>query len=231
MTNYEQEKKLAALRALAYVEDKMIIGIGSGSTASHFIQFLGEKVREGLQVTGVPTSKETERLCTLVGIPLITTQIPEKIDLAVDGADEFDPYLRLIKGGGGYLLKEKLVASCSARTVIITDSRKQASVLGRTYALPIEVIPLMWSQIAKKLRDLGGEAKLRSLGTPPVPYWSENGNYILDCKFASIDQPERLAHELSRMNGVVEHGLFIGIADEVIMGENEGTRCFRVGSK
>lgn len=191
MTNYEQEKKLAALTALAYVEDKMIIG--SGSTASHFIQLLGEKV--------------------------------------VDGADEFDPYLRLIKGGGGYLLKEKLVASCSARTVIITDSRKQASVLGRTNALPIEVIPLMWSQIAKKLRDLGGEAKLRTLGTPPAPYWSENGNYILDCKFASIDQPERLADELSRMNGIVEHGLFIGIADEVIMGDKEGTRCFRVGSK
>lgn len=226
MMDYESEKKHAAKEALSYVKDNMVIGIGSGSTVSHFIAYLGERVKEGLHIIGVPTSKETERLCLLHGIPLITTQIPAYIDFTVDGADEFDSYLRLIKGGGGYLLKEKLVASLSKRTVIITDSRKRVDVLGRTYALPIEVIPVMWNQVAQRVNQMGGEASLRTDGEPQRPYVSENGHYIIDCKFPFIDQPERLAHVLKQIHGVMEHGLFIGVADEVIMGEKNQVRHF-----
>lgn len=224
--NYEEEKALAAQEAVKYIEDGMVVGVGSGTTTAYFIRYLGERVKNGLNIIAVPTSDETAELCKYEGIPLVTTSVPIKIDVTVDGADQFDPKLRLIKGGGGDLLREKVVASTTKKEIIIVDSRKKADVLGATFALPIEVIPFAWIKVVQEIKKLNGNPILR-LKSDNSYFITDQGNYILDCKFDSIPHPEELAAKLSSISGLVEHGLFINMASKVIMGKEGNVYYFK----
>lgn len=223
--NYEAEKSLAAQEAVKYIKEGMIVGVGSGSTAAYFIKFLGEKVRNGLNIIAIPTSEKTAELCKYEGIPLVTESIPPKIDVTVDGADQFDSKLRLIKGGGGALLREKLVASATEMEIIITDSSKKVKNLGETFALPIEVIPFSWLKVAQEIKKLNGTPILR-LKDDNEYFVTNQGNYILDCKFNSIPFPDELAEKLSKIPGLIEHGLFINLASIVIMVKEENVYTF-----
>lgn len=208
-------KMNAAAAALEFVEDGMILGLGTGSTASHFVRMLGERVREGLRVGGLPTSEATRRLATQVGVPLIEIDQADRIDLTVDGADEIDPQFRLIKGGGGALLREKIIAHASDQLVVIADSGKLVERLG-AFPLPVEVTPFGFTITAKKVFDAlrdsgceGADVHLREAGAPGRPFHSDGGNFILDCACAVIPDPEGLAERLNRIPGVVENGLFL----------------------
>ncbi|AXN41040.1 ribose-5-phosphate isomerase RpiA [Peribacillus butanolivorans] len=226
VNDYEKEKVLAAQEAVKYIEDGMVVGVGSGTTIVYFIKYLGERVKNGLNVIAVPTSDETADLCKNEGITLVTTSVPIKIDVTVDGADQFDMKLRLIKGGGGALLREKIVASATKREIIIVDSRKKVDVLGEAFALPVEVIPLAWFKVAQEIKKLNGNPVLR-LKSDSSYFITDQGNYILDCKFDSIPEPEELATKLSSITGLVEHGLFINLAREVIMGKEGNVYYFK----
>lgn len=221
MTRYDEEKDLAAREAVKYVNDGMVLGVGSGTTMKFFIEHLGERVKDGLKVQAVPTSEETRTRCQEWNIPLYEGDtVPSRIDLTVDGADEFDSQLNLIKGGGGDLLWEKIVAVASKREIIITDSRKRVAVPGETFPLPVEVIRYASDNVRQELEKLGIPSKLRMTGKG-VPFLTDENNYILDCSTGGIENVEQLSDTLDRMTGVVEHGLFIGLADLVIEG-NEG---------
>ncbi len=219
-------KRQAAEQALDYVEDGMKLGLGTGSTAAKFVELLGAKVRSGLKVVCVPTSEATRAQAAALDIPLTTLDATPFLDLTVDGADEIDEELRLIKGGGGALLREKIVAVASGRVVIIADNSKRVDVLGK-FPLPIEVVPfgLVATErlIAKLAADTGcdGDIKLR-IGTDGKPFVTDNGNYIIDCAFGSIDDPEALDDALKLVPGVVESGLFLGIADVGIIAGPKG---------
>lgn len=221
MDRYEEEKQLAASAAVGYVKNNMILGVGSGSTVQYFIEALGERVQAGLHVLAVPTSVKSEQLCELHGIPVCKNNTAEPvIDLTVDGADEFDPQLNLIKGGGGALLREKIVASASIREIIIADSRKKVETLGQTFPLPIEVLPYAISSVLHKIKAHNMTACLRLLETGD-PCLTDQGNYILDCKTGPIRDLHYLSDLFNQMAGVVEHGIFMDMADMVIMG-NQG---------
>jgi ribose 5-phosphate isomerase A len=225
-----QMKREAARRALDYVEDGMIVGLGTGSTAAEFVTLLGEKVRQGLKITGVPTSEATLRQALSLGIPLATIDEQPEIDLTVDGADELDRYLRLIKGGGGALLREKIVASGSARVVIIADQSKLVDQLG-AFPLPVEVVqfglPVTLAMIEDIADELGLEGPVKQrLGPDGKPFITDGGNFILDCAFGAIEDPEALAELLPFTPGVVDHGLFIGLADEAIVAGEAGVQTF-----
>jgi ribose 5-phosphate isomerase A len=209
------EKEQAARASLKYVHDGQIVGLGSGSTATIAIRLLAERVRDGLKIRGIPTSVQSRDLALELGIPLTTFEEYQQIDVTIDGADEFDPALNLIKGGGGAMLREKVVASASKQLIIVTDSSKQVPVLGR-FPLPVEVIGFAEPLVAKKISDMGANATRRcdSSGTP---YITDEGNHILDCRFAEILDPSALARNFSEMPGVVEHGLFVGMASVVLM--------------
>ncbi len=224
--NFEKEKELAAVEAIKYIQDGMTIGVGSGSTITYFIKHLGEKVRNGLNIVAVSTSDITAELCEQEGIPLITTFIPAVIDITVDGADEFDQELRLIKGGGGRLLHEKIVASATRKEIIIVDSSKKVEILGEKFSIPIEVVPFAWIKVYREIKKYGGNPRLR-LKENNSYFITEEGNYILDCKFDYIANVEELALKLSNISGVVEHGLFIDLASEVIMGKEDKAYYFR----
>ncbi len=219
-------KRQAAEQALNYVEDGMKLGLGTGSTAAKFVELLGAKVRSGLKVVCVPTSEATRAQAAALNIPLTTLDQTPVLDLTVDGADEIDEELRLIKGGGGALLRERIVAVASDRVVIIADNSKQVEVLGR-FPLPLEVVPfgLAATQrlIAQLAADSGceGDIKLR-LGTDGKPFLTDNGNHILDCAFGAIDDPEALDDALKLVPGLVESGLFLGIADVGIIAGPKG---------
>ena len=219
-------KRQAAEQALNYVEDGMKLGLGTGSTAAKFIELLGAKVRSGLKVVCVPTSEATRAQAAALNIPLTTLDQTPVLDLTVDGADEIDEELRLIKGGGGALLREKIVAVASDRVVIIADNSKRVEVLGR-FPLPLEVVPfgLAATQrlIAQLAADSGceGDIKLR-LGTDGKPFVTDNGNHILDCAFGAIDDPEALDDALKLVPGLVESGLFLGVADVGIIAGPKG---------
>lgn len=212
----DQEKQAAARASLKFIEDGTIVGLGSGSTAAYFIRFLGERVRAGLKIRGVPTSVDAQRLAESCGIPLISLDQVDHIDVDVDGADEFDPRLRLIKGGGGALLREKIVAAASRKFVVIADSGKQVAVLGK-FPLPVEVIPFAETVLARRITALGATVKLRTTAPGP-PYKTDEGHHILDCHFGEIPDPPLLARTLSEMPGIVEHGLFIDLATLVLVG-------------
>lgn len=217
----DELKREAAARALEYVRPGMRLGLGTGSTAKHFVDLLAERVRTGLQVVGVPTSEATRAQAASLGVPLTTLDETPELDLTVDGADEFDPSLRLIKGGGGALLREKIVASASARMIVITDSSKQVERLGR-FPLPVEIAPFGAEAtrrgIASALRQAGcsGQMTLRK-GAGGGPFVTDGGHYIFDCSLGVIPDAEALADALVRVPGVMEHGLFLGLANAIIV--------------
>jgi ribose 5-phosphate isomerase A len=211
----DQEKEEAARASLRFVKDGQVVGLGTGSTAAFFIKLLGEQVKNGMRVRGIPTSVRSRDLALSLGIPLVTFDDVQEISVTVDGADEFDPQLRLIKGGGGALLREKIVASASRELVIVTDASKQVKVLGK-FPLPVEVIPFAQALIAKRIGALGAEVRLRR-DASGQPFVTDEKHLILDCAFGEIRDADGLARQLSDMPGVVEHGLFIGMATVVLM--------------
>ncbi len=209
------EKEAAARASLRFVKDGNIVGLGTGSTAAFAVRMLGELVKAGLKIRGIPTSVHTRDLAASVGIPLTTLDEFQQIDVTIDGADEFDPQLRLIKGGGGALLREKVIASASRQVVIIADSSKEVAVLGK-FPLPVEVIPFAQPLVAKRIAALGAAVKLRQDSSGKT-FVSDEGHHILDCSFGQIPDPPALARKLSDMPGVVEHGLFINLASVVLL--------------
>ncbi len=219
------EKEAAARASLRFVRDGNIIGLGTGSTAAYAVRFLGERVQAGLNIRGIPTSVHTKELATTLGIPLTTLDEFQQIDVTIDGADEFDPQLNLIKGGGGALLREKIIASASRQLVIIVDSSKQVAVLGK-FPLPVEVIPFAQPLVAKRIAALGAGVRVRQ-DENGNPFATDEGHHILDCSFGQIPDPPALARKLSDMPGVVEHGLFIDLATVVLMAKGEDVTEFR----
>jgi ribose 5-phosphate isomerase A len=218
-------KKEAALQALKLVKPGMKLGLGTGSTANHFIRALGEKVKQGLEVKGVPTSRATADLAKELAIPLTTLGEHPFLDLCVDGADEFDDKLRLIKGGGGALLIEKIVATSAKEVVIITDATKRVKTLGK-FPLPVEVVNMGIKATAWKLerafRMLGMSPKMTLRMRDAQPFRTDMGNAIIDAACDEIKEPERLEFVLNNIPGVVNNGLFIGIASRIIMATSKG---------
>src|ERR1035438_9184108 len=212
----EEEKEAAGRAAAKLVRDGDVVGLGTGSTAYFTVIALGERVKAGLKILGIPTSMQTADLARAVGIPLTTLDEHPEIDITIDGADEADPQLRLIKGGGGALLREKVVASASKKMVVIADSAKMVPVLGK-FPLPVEIIAFARAVVEKKIVSLGGSPKLRTRPDGSV-YITDNGNQILDCSFGKIEDPPALAMALSNIPGIVEHGLFIGLAKVALVG-------------
>ena len=224
----EELKRAAAARAVEYVENGMQLGLGTGSTAKHFVELLGERVRGGLRVIGVPTSEATRADAERCGVPLTTLDEIDRLDLTVDGADEIDPSLNLIKGGGGALLREKIVAAASARMVVISDDSKWVDTLGR-FPLPVEVIPFGLGATRHALAaafaqaGVAGEISLRQ-GKDGHAFVTDGGHWIVDAHLGRIPDPPRLAALLSAIPGVVEHGLFIGLAKTAILAGSQGLR-------
>lgn len=198
----------------------MTVGLGTGSTVYYSIQAIGRRVADGLSIQAVATSVRSEMLAKELGIPMIPFSEVEDIDMTIDGADEVDPEWNLIKGGGGALLREKIVADASKRLIIVVDESKLVQRLGR-FPLPVEVVPFGFELTQRKLRQLGCEPKLRM--SDSQIYMTDNENYMMDCEFGSIAQPGRLSETLHRIPGVVEHGLFVGMAAQVIVGRFDGT--------
>jgi ribose 5-phosphate isomerase A len=215
----EAEKEIAGRAAAKLVNDGEIVGLGTGSTAYFTILALGERVKAGLRIIGIPTSVQTAELARAIGIPLTTLDEHPEIDITIDGADEVDPRLNLIKGGGGALLREKVVASASKKMVVVADSAKVVPMLGK-FPLPVEVITFARAVVEKKIAALGGSPKLR---TKPDggPFVTDNANQILDCSFGKIADPPALALALSNIPGIVEHGLFIGLASLALVGRGD----------
>ncbi len=210
----ETDKKITGEEAVTYIKDGMILGLGSGSTVNWMLEKLAERIKnEGLQVKGIPTSKKTERLAKKLGISLIDFTEVERIDLAIDGADEVDPNLNLLKGGGGSLVREKIVDVLADKLIITVDGSKMVPHLG-DFPLPIEVVPYGWNITAKRIAVFGCEPVIRK--QDEEVFISDNGNYILDCKFEKILDPKKLHQHLKAIVGVVETGLFVGVTDKVI---------------
>ncbi|WP_421850875.1 ribose-5-phosphate isomerase RpiA [Oricola sp.] len=228
MSVSQDDLKLAAAQvALGHVEHGMKLGIGTGSTAEAFIGLLAEKVGQGFQVTGVPTSERTARLCLDLGIPLATLDEAPRLDLTIDGADEIDPGLNLIKGGGGALLREKIVAHASKQFVVIADESKLVASLG-AFPLPIEVnafgLEATRLAISEVYAQLGLEGELRLRVRDGVPFETDGGHYILDASFGHISDPKAVSELLHGIPGVVEHGMFIGMAAMAIVAGTDSVR-------
>lgn len=216
-------KQQAAAKAVEFVRPGMVIGLGTGSTANHMIALLGQLVRDGLEIRGVPTSRGTADLAHRHGIPLIGTEDDWAIDLTLDGADQADPHLNLIKGGGGALLKEKIVAAAAKQFIVMVDHTKCVPVLGASFPLPIEVVPFGWGSTTRQIEArTGAMAVLRRQGEQV--YRTEAGHYIVDLHLGSIDNPAQLERELRNIAGVVETGLFVGRTTLLIVGRPEGVR-------
>ena len=212
------EKQRSAEAACEYVKDGMIVGLGTGSTAEFAVKKIGELVRNGLSIRGIPTSDSTKILAESVGIPLIDFSETMFIDLTIDGADEIDANLNMIKGGGAALLREKIVASASREEIIIVSSSKLVQQLG-AFPLPVEVIPFGWQVVFNQLESLQGNPELRlKQGQPSV---TDQGNFIIDCHFRKIENPEQLEQHLNMIPGVVENGLFINLCTRMIMADGE----------
>lgn len=218
MNEAERSKMLVGKEAATYVEEGMKVGLGSGSTAYWMIRELAERVRNGLNIIGVPTSAQTEKWAKEFGVPTTDLSELDALDITIDGADEVDENLQLIKGGGGALLREKMVAIAAKKLIIIVDHSKVVTNLG-AYPLPIEVVPFGWNLTAKRIATLGYQPTIRREGHSY--YLTDNGNFILDCKFDNIVNPEQLNNQLKQVVGVVETGLFINMTDTVIVG-NQG---------
>ena len=218
----EELKKLAAEKAAEKVKDGMILGLGTGSTVEFTLRKLGERIKkEKLKIKGIPTSIHTKRVAKEENIPLTTLEENPEIDLTIDGADEVDSFLNLIKGGGGALTREKIIAFHSKKEIIIVDDSKVVKALGIDFDLPVEVVKFAWTATKKALEEFNCEVKLREI-MEGEPYITDNGNYILDCEFERIDNPEEMESDINNIPGVVENGLFIGLVDEVIVGGKQG---------
>jgi len=215
MDNREQEKQLAARKSLDFLTDGQVVGLGTGTTATYMIRFLGERVRAGLRIRGIASSVHSQELAASLGIPLTTLAESPEIDVCIDGADEIDPALQLIKGGGGALLREKIVASASRKFVVIADSSKQVPVLGKC-PLPVEVVPFAEALLARRIAALGASVVLRRDKTGQ-PFVTDGGHHLLDCSFGAIAEPFALSQKLHDMPGVVDHGLFLNMADVVLI--------------
>jgi ribose 5-phosphate isomerase A len=222
----EQEKEAAGRAAAKLVCDGDIVGLGTGSTAYFAVVALGERVKAGLKITGIPTSVQTADLARAVGIPLTTLDEHPQIDITIDGADEVDSKLNLIKGGGGALLREKVVASASKKMVVVADSGKIVLALGK-FPLPVEIISFARTVVEKKIVSLGATPKLRTK-SDGSPFLTDNGNQILDCSFGRIVDPIELGKTLSCTPGIVEHGLFIGLASLAVVGRENGVDEIRM---
>ena len=217
-------KEIAGRRAAEFVTDGMRIGLGTGSTVFFTLQRLGERVRdEGLSIVGVPTSIDTHTKAREFGLTLTTLDDVEALDLTIDGADEVDPAFHLTKGGGGALLREKVVAHISEREVIVVGRSKLVERLGASFPLPVEVVPFARAVVAREAARLGAEPVLR-IGEGEQPFQTDNGNWILDCHFvAGIEDPAEMEATLDRIPGVVETGLFVGLADALVIGDDDGS--------
>jgi ribose 5-phosphate isomerase A len=221
LADQDELKRAAADRALEQVEAGMLLGVGTGSTARHFIAGLARRAAEGLRVTAVATSLESASLCREAGIPLLD-DVDRPLDLAVDGADEIDPALNLVKGHGGALFREKLVAAAARRFVVVADDSKLVDRLGQSY-VPVEVLPFLWKTTAGRVAGLGLDWELR--GGAGAPYRTDNGNLVLDLTLpGGLTDPDRTAAELKAVTGVVEHGLFLGLAATCIVAGPAGVR-------
>ncbi len=222
--NQDHLKQISAESAAAEVTDGMVVGLGTGSTAKLAVDVLGIRVRKGLKIIGIPTSERTATQAKQLGIQLATLADYAHIDLTIDGADEVQlGTLHLIKGHGGALLREKIVASASRKFTVIVDQSKLVEKLGTHFEVPIEVVQFGWQAAARKLVDPGGKPAMR-LGADGTPFMSDGGHYIIDCAFGAIENPEALAKELDGVVGVVEHGLFLGMCSKVLVGENQGVK-------
>jgi ribose 5-phosphate isomerase A len=202
----------------------MAVGLGTGSTVSHFITELGKRVRDGLNVTAIATSLASERLARAVGIPLVTFRDVDALDVTVDGADEVSPTLELVKGLGGALVREKLVAQASARFVVVVDDSKLVDALGTRGPIPVEVVPFAVDLVSLRLSAIGGEPRLRM--DEDVPFVSDNGNSVLDWHYGPINDPASLERDLKLIGGVVDSGIFSNLADRVISAGEKGIRSF-----
>ncbi len=223
MENREILKEKAAQDALDFIESGMVLGLGTGSTTRFAIELIGNRIRDGSleDIVGIPSSLETEKLANSLGIPLTSFEQHPAIDVTIDGADEVDPQLDLIKGGGGALLREKIIAQASSRTVIIVDEGKISSTLGTLWTVPVEVIPFAWQLETVYLMTLQAGVVLRKT-SDDQPFSTDQGNFILDCDFGPITDPEELSLQLNQRAGIMEHGLFLGLATDVIVaGEDD----------
>jgi ribose 5-phosphate isomerase A len=232
MTSHDLDgfKKAAALKAIEFVHDGMVIGLGTGSTAKHLVIALGEHVRAGMKLRGVPTSQETAALAREVGIPLLDAENRWEIDVAIDGADQVDPGFNLIKGGGGALLKEKIVAASAKQFIVMVDHTKQVPVLGGSFPLPIEVIPFGWGSTAREIESLT-KSRVVLRERNGTPFKTEAGHFILDVQMNRIDRPAELETALNRIPGVVETGLFVGRTSVLIVGTPQGVQTLHAPRK
>ena len=225
-------KKAAAESAAQLVQDGMLVGLGTGSTAAFFIEALARRLsNERLSIIGIPTSTRTGELARDLNIPLTTFAEHSRIDLTVDGADEVElGTLSLIKGQGGALLHEKIVAAASDRMVVVADETKVSEKLGTLASVPVEIVQFGWQVTLKRLGELGGNVTLR-LGADRTPLVTDGGNYIADCAFGPMDNPKETAHHLDHVVGAIEHGMFLGFAREVIVGGHNGTKILKRSDK
>jgi ribose 5-phosphate isomerase A len=220
-----QLRQRAAEAAVEFVETGMVVGLGHGSTAAFAVRRIARLLREGqlAKVLGVACSRDVEQQARQLGIPLTTLDRHPVVDLTIDGADEVDPRLDLIKGGGGALLREKIVAQASRREIIVVDESKLSPTLGKHWPVPVEVVPFAWLALVAYLESLGARPVLR-LKIDETPFKTDQGNLILDCHFGPIKDPGALAARLNERAGIVEHGLFIGLATDVIVAGPQGVR-------
>jgi ribose 5-phosphate isomerase A len=212
----DEAKKRAAQRAIEFLQAGQVVGLGTGSTAKYAIEGIAARIREGFNLAAVPTSIATEQMARELGIPLVDLNDVPGIDIAIDGADEVDQNFNMIKGGGGALTREKLVALASVKRIYIVDEHKLVTTLGEAWPVPVEVLPFAWTRSALMLNALGCLASLRS--DQGKAFLTDNGNYILDCRFAVITDPAELEKQIRLIPGVIDSGLFVGIADVLVVG-------------
>jgi len=214
-------KKMAAEEAVALIKDGMIVGLGTGSTAYWAIAKIGQRVKKGLNIRAIATSKESEAFARELNIPIVTFSEVNEIDITIDGADEVDSNLNLIKGGGGALLREKIIATASEKLIVVVDEGKLVKILG-AFPLPLEVIPFGVESTRSKIENLGCKTEIR-MTDKFEKFITDNGNFILDCEFFMVKNPKKISHELNRIPGVVDSGLFIGLAHKVFVGRQNGS--------
>ena len=216
-SNQDRPKRMAAVRAIEEVEDGMVVGLGSGSTAAFAVEALAARIAKGLRVVGIPTSETTAALARRLGVPLTSFVEHRRIDVSIDGADQVErETLNLVKGLGGALLREKIVAAASDRMIVVVDETKLVDRLGANTPLPVEIVSFGWQTVLDRLVTIGYAPRLRLVGDKPVT--TDGGNYIVDCAIAEMPDPAVLEARLSAIIGVVESGLFIGLAAKIVVG-------------